>query len=391
MKRFDVAVIGLGAMGSAALYQLSKQGVSLIGIDMYAPPHSLGSSHGESRVTRQAIGEGSFYTPMVLRANEIWNELEGISGQELFNHCGMLIAAHEEQRFLRNTLGAAKEYDIKHRLLESAEAERLFPALNVANKDHVLYYEPTSGFLRPERCIDVQLKLAQQNGAEILSDTSVTVIQEITGGVEVRLKNGETIIATKVVIASGPWIKEMLHDNLSHILKTLLQTLYWFDIDPRYYETLIPGKMPVFLCGDEKSETTRSFYGFPILNGPAGGIKFAVHESDREISPDSKDSVEPVTSGEEIYAFISRYLRGVTPKVLRSANCLYTMTPDENFIIDFKPGSERIVFSSACSGHGFKHSAAIGEVLSQLVVGQAPTIDISAFKLNRFAHLSNAR
>lgn len=383
-QSYDVAVVGLGAMGSATLYQLSKLGLNVIGIDQYAPPHTLGSSFGESRVTRQAIGEGAIYTPLVRRANEIWEELERLSGEELFNHCGMLLAGHEEHRFMQNTLQAAQEYAIKHELLTAEEVEHRFPAIKVSGKDHVFYYEPDSGYLKPEKCVEVQLKLAQQNGAEAMLNTTVKAINETPNGVELNLQNGEIVTASKVIVASGPWIKEMLPDSLGSILKTYLQTQYWFKVDHEYAEELQPGKMPVFLCGDEKKETTRSFYNFPLVNGVESGMKFAVHESDLEIDPDDKDKAKPVTSAEEIYRFISPYIRHIKPETVRSANCLYTMTPDENFIIDFKPDSQRIVLASACSGHGFKHSAAIGETLAQLATTGRSDLDISDFSLQRF-------
>jgi sarcosine oxidase len=383
-NRYDIAVIGLGAMGSTALYQLSKLGLNVVGIDKYAPPHTLGSSFGESRVTRQAIGEGAVYTPLVQRANEILEELEQLSGEELFNHCGMLLAGHKEHRFMQNTLQAAKEFSIEHELLTAEEVEHRFPAIKVSGKDHLFYYEPDSGYLKPEKCVEVQLVLAQQNGAETLLNTTVKAINEVAENVELTLENGETITAGKVIVASGPWIKDMLPDALGPILKTYLQTQYWFEVDPDHADELQPGKMPVFLCGDEKKETTRSFYNFPLVNGAEGGMKFAVHESDLEISPEEKDGAKPVTSAEEIYRFISPYIRYVKPETVRSANCLYTMTPDENFIIDFAPDSKRIVLASACSGHGFKHSAAIGEVLAQLATKGTSNIDVSSFRLERF-------
>lgn len=383
-NQYDIAVIGLGAMGSAALYQLSKLGLNVIGIDKYAPPHTLGSSFGESRVTRQAIGEGAIYTPLVQRANEIWRELEQLSGEELLDRCGMLLAGHKEHHFMQNTLQAANDFSIEHELLSAEEVERRFPAIKVTGKDHVFYYEPASGYLKPEKCVEVQLRLAEQNGAEILLNTIVKAINEDSGDVELALENGETITADKIIVASGPWIKEMLPDSLGSILKTYLQTQYWFEVDAEYADELQPGTMPVFLCGDEKKETTRSFYNFPLVNGSEGGMKFAVHESDVEVTPENKDTAKPVTSGEEIYKFIAPYILHIKPETVRSANCLYTMTPDENFIIDFKPDSERIILVSACSGHGFKHSAAIGEVLAQLATKGTSAIDISSFKLERF-------
>lgn len=384
MQKFDVAVIGLGAVGSAALYQLSKTGLSVLGIDKHAPPHSFGSSGGESRVTRQVMAEGDFYMPMVARANEIWKELENLSGVELYNHCGMLLAGYEQHTFVQKTLSLARESSVEHRLLTGEEAGQLFPAINALDSGHTYYYEPTSGFLRPEKCIEVQLKAAKDNGASTLLDVVAENIQETSGGVRLRLGNGEVIEAAKVIVASGPWIKEMLADVLATKLKTYLQTMYWFDIDPAYYDVLKPGKMPVFLCGDDKTATTRSFYNFPALDGLKGGMKFAVHESEFEIEPDIKDTARPATSGEEVYAFASKYIKHIRPTVIKSLNCLYTMTPDENFILDFLPGSTRMVIASACSGHGFKYSAATGEVAAQLATNNDTSFDTSKFSLDRF-------
>lgn len=382
-SHYDIAVIGLGAMGCAALYQLSKLGLNVIGIDKYAPPHNFGSSFGESRVTRQAIGEGLAYTPLVMRANEVWQELEELSGEKLLERCGMLLAAHKEQHFLQNTLQAARQFSVRHEILTGEEVERRFPAIKAADKDHVFYFEPDSGYLRPEKCIEIQLKLARENGAKTLCNTAVEKIRETPGGVELTLQNSETITASKIIVASGAWIKEMLPDELGSVLKTYLQTQYWFEVDTGHAKELQAPNMPVFLCGDEKKETTRSFYNFPLLNGAAGGMKFAVHESDIEVEPEDKDAAMPVTRAEEIYSFTSNYIRYVKPKATRSANCLYTVTPDKGFIIDFKPGSERIILVSACSGHGFKHSAAIGEILAQMATAGATKLDISSFALQR--------
>lgn len=385
-NQFDTVVLGLGAMGSAALYQLSKTGQKVLGIDMYSPPHQFGSSFGESRVTRQAIGEGIFYTPIVLRANEIWKELEHLSGEKLFNRCGVVIMGYEENVWFQNTIKAAKEYSIKHKVLQRQEVEKLFPSIQAASdkEDFIYYYEPTSGYLIPEKCIDVQLKIAKSNNAEILINSKVKKIEEQATGIQITLENNEIISAKKAIVSMGSWMKNMFPELLNPFLKTYLQTLYWFDFDKDHYDDFLPGKMPVFLCGDQQGKTTRSFYGFPAITGREGGLKFALGESDVEISPENKDSVKPLVSIDEMYEIISRYVKHIKPEVLHTFNCLYTSTPDEDFIIDFAPNSNRVIIASPCSGHGFKHSAAIGEILSQLAVGGESKLNIKEFSLSRF-------
>jgi sarcosine oxidase len=385
MKTYDVAVVGLGAVGSAALYQLSKTGLNVVGIDRYAPPHSNGSSFGESRVTRQAIGEGSAYGPLLRRANEIWQELEKLSGEELFNHCGMLITGYEEQIFFKETVEQAKASGITHRLMSGAETERLFPALKVAHTDHAFYYEPTSGFLIPETCVEVQLNAARDNGATIYTNSKVTVIQSSDAGVTVRMENGEVIVARKIIVSSGPWVKELLPDVLSPLLKTYLYTLQWYETERSHYDDLVPGKLPVMLFGVDKAPRTRAFSGFPAISGASGGIKFALDDSDLQVAADQKDGTNLVQPGlDKLAEYVQRYLRYVGPDVVRSFNCLYTSTADSDFLIGFVPGSERIIVGSACSGHGFKHSAATGEVLAQLATRGNSTIDIATFSFKRF-------
>lgn len=385
-NQFDTIVLGLGAMGSAALYQLSKTRQKVLGIDMYSPPHQFGSSFGESRVTRQAMGEGIFYTPIVLRANEIWKELEHVSGEKLFNRCGVVIMGYDENIWFQNTIKAAKEYSIEHKMLERKDMKQLFPSIRVApaQEDFIYYYEPTSGYLIPEKCIEVQLKGAKSNGAEILLNTKVKTVEESPTGVQIKLDNGENFFANNAIITLGSWIKNMFPEILTPILKTYLQTLYWFDFDKDYYDDFLPGKMPVFLCGDQKGKTTRSFYGFPAIAGKEGGLKFALGESDVKTRPEDKDNVKSLISTDEMYGIISRYIKYIKPEILRTSNCLYTSAPDEDFIIDFAPESERIIIASPCSGHGFKHSAAIGEILSQLAVNGESKLNISEFSLSRF-------
>jgi sarcosine oxidase len=385
-NQYDVIVLGLGAMGSAALYQLSKTGQKVLGIDMYSPPHKFGSSFGESRVTRQAMGEGVFYTPIVLRANEIWQNLENLSGEKLFNRCGVVIMGYEDNVWFQNTLQAAKKFSIEHKVLERKDIEHLFPTIRVApaQENFLYYYEPTSGYLIPEKCIDVQLKVAKSNGAGILVNTKVKTIEENSNGIQIRLDNNEILSTSKVIVALGSWMKNMFPEILTPILKTYLQTLYWFDFDKDYYNDFIPGKMPVILCGDQQGKTTRSFYGFPAIAGKEGGVKFALGESNVETRPEDKDGVKPLVSVNEMYSIISRYIKHIKPNTLRTFNCLYTSTPDENFVIDFAPDSKRIIIASPCSGHGFKHSAAIGEILSELAVEGKSKIDIQEFSFNCF-------
>lgn len=385
MQQYDVAVIGLGAVGSAALYQLSKTGQRVIGIDRYTPPHAHGSSFGESRVTRQALAEGSAYAPLLKRANEIWQELEQLSEQELYNRSGMLIAGYEEQIFFKDTVEQAKTSGIEHRLMDGKEAEGMFPVLNTAGSDQVFYYEPSSGFLRPEKCVEVQLQAARDNQAQISLNSSVTAIRETKDGVDITLENGEVITTAKVIVATGPWIKELLPEAFASVLKSYLYTQYWFELDEAHASDFAPHTLPVMLMGVDKAPRTRAFTGFPLVGKPEDGLKFVLDDSELEIGVEQKDDPGFVQPGlEELKEYIQRYYQHVKPEVVRSSNCVYTSTPDNDFIIDFAPNSQRIVIGSACSGHGFKYSSATGEALAQLASTGSSAINLAPFSLSRF-------
>lgn len=252
MKQYDVAVIGLGAMGSASLYQLSKMGLNVIGIDQFSTPHKLGSTHGDTRITRQAIGEGSEYVPLVLRSNEIWRELEELSGQELLVQKGGLIMAsytrgsthHGSNEFLQTTIEAAEKYNIGHETLSNEQIAERFPQFKLVG-DEDGYYEPGAGFLRPEACIEVQLEQAKLNRAEILTNTKVLSVNPSEEGVEVSVGE-EKIYAKKVIITAGSWVNEFLPERQAKNFKVYRQVLYWFDI-AKNYESLRPEKMPVYI------------------------------------------------------------------------------------------------------------------------------------------------
>lgn len=384
MKRYDVIVVGMGAVGSAALYQLSKSGVNVLGIDRFTPPHPHGSSYGESRVTRQAIGEDAAYSALSMRSDQIWNEMESLSGEILCERIGVLIGSYEQGRFYQNTLRAARERTIAHEILDGTDVERRFPAMTTRDSDLAFYYEPGGGYLRPEKCVEVNLRAARDNGAETLLNTVVASIDESADSVRIQTADGVDLLAGKVIITTGPWMAQLVGDALQPILRTVCQTLYWFDFEQQHYDMFKPGAMPILLAGVERKAVTRSFYGFPALSGPGGGIKFAFHETDVAVDPDMKDEVTlGKANQEELYDYIRQFVRYVRPEPLRSFNCVYTMTPDEKFIIDHAPGSQRIVFASACSGHGFKYSAATGEIAAQLATDVEPSIDMAQLALSR--------
>lgn len=383
----DVIVIGLGAMGSAACYQLAKSGASVIGIDRYSPPHSLGSTHGETRITRQAIGEGEHFVPLALRSYEIWRELESETGKDLLTITGGLIMSeasgqslHGNTDFVQTTIDAAIKFGIKHRVLGSAEIADEFPQFELTGSERG-YFEDNAGFLHPEACIAAQLTLAEKRGARLLRDERVTRVKHNGKVVSVVTDKG-TYSASKAIISAGPWIHELVEGSPAELFKVYRQVLYWFDISSAF-STFAIGSFPIFIWSFGRWRDDY-VYGFPAIGGRDGGIKIATEDYETTTTPDTAARDVDQSESEAIFNnYVSGKLKGVGPRCIKAVACLYTVTPNSNFVIDRL--SENVILASPCSGHGFKHSAAIGETLAELALTGKSTIDISPFSLIQFS------
>jgi sarcosine oxidase len=388
MRRFDAIVVGLGAMGSAAAYHLAKKGARVLGLDRHAPPHALGSSHGDTRITRLAIGEGAQYTPLALRSHALWRELERESDENLLTTNGGLVISSAAKSsvmhvagFFANTVAAAQRYGIAHELLDAREIRRRFPPLAVAD-DEVGYLEPEAGFLRPEACVRAHLSQGARRGAELHLREKVAGFDASPGGVTVSTGH-DTYGADTLILAAGPWLPELLGPRWSRCLTVYRQALFWFALDGPI-EPFLPERFPVFIW--EVKGRAQGIYGFPALDGPAGGVKVAT-ECFAEST--TAEGVERTVRPDEIAAtyatHVAPFVAGLAGTCVRAATCLYTVTPDFGFVVDRHPEAQRIIVASPCSGHGFKHSAAIGEALAEMACDGESRVGLDAFRLDRFA------
>jgi sarcosine oxidase len=382
MPTADVIVVGLGAMGSAACHQLAARGVSVIGIDQYAPPHKWGSTHGETRITRLAIGEGREYVPLVRRSHELWRELEQTTGTELMTRTGIVILGHPGSTFLRETRAAARAYAIEHRDLTNAELRDAFPMF-AADADTVAYHEPTAGYLRPERAVAAQLALARRAGACLRLGERVERWTATGGGVSVTT-SGATYSAGQLVLCAGAWIGD-LFGQARDLFAIYRQLLFWFPIRREYARLR---DMPVFVWdigGDQRGFVhLHGFYGFPAIDGPDGGVKVASESYERTTVPDGRQHPATRAEAERMSrACVTPFLPWLEPEPLRTVSCLYTSTRGSRFLIDRHPDHDSVLIVSACSGHGFKHSPAVGEAVAQWLTGQEPDVDLTPFSLSR--------
>ncbi|GAB1617589.1 N-methyl-L-tryptophan oxidase [Pseudomonas sp. NGC7] len=386
MEHCEVIVIGLGAMGAATVYQLAKAGVDVVGIDRYHPPHTLGSSHGDTRITRFSVGEGAQYVPIVKRAQQLWRELEALSGESLFEQSGLLALTSspdfdpdDKSDFTLRTIGLAKAYGIEHEVLDAKQIRQRFPQFAHVRDDAIGYFEPGGGFVRPERCIEVQLRLAAQHGATLHTGETVTGIRSDEHGVTVTT-NLRTVKAGKLVFSAGNWAGGLLGEPFDRLLSVYRQMLFWFELEPG---AGLEGASPTFILTHGRGDNNIN-YGFPAQPGE-GSLKIATAQYHTASQPDLLDRSVSAEQARAMYEQqVQGRIAGVTDKVLKSAVCAYTVTPDRHFIIDQHPTLKHTLVVSACSGHGFKHSAALGEAFAQWCTRGSTDLDLSSFTLKRF-------
>ncbi|MCW2924376.1 MAG: dadA [Thermoleophilia bacterium] len=334
MGRADVIVVGLGAVGSATLLHLARRGVRVIGIDRADPPHELGSTHGESRVTRQATAEGAAYVPLAVRSQELWREVEAETGADLFTACGVLMAGargrtgtmHGVPDWVDETATLAHRFGIEHEVLDGPAARRRFPMLALGDDD-VAYHEPGGGFVRPEAAVAAQLGLARGLGAQVRTGEVVLGVRQHGDHVEV-VTDRETLVAEHAVLSAGPWIGDLLEDaaGTAGRLRVLRQELHWFAVDPARAALAEPEACPVFMWSFGPGEAD-FFYGFPALAGTEGGVKVATEQFATSTTIDALDRTPDPEAAASMY---ETHLRGrlltVTTHHLRSRVCAYTAT-----------------------------------------------------------------
>jgi sarcosine oxidase len=381
-ERADVVVIGLGAMGSAVSAQLAMRGRSVIGIDRYDPPHPFGSTHGETRMTRLAVAEGPEYVPLVRRSHELWREIEAETGIRLLTQTGGLTLSHRGGRFFEGARELALRFEIEHEVLSPVELRDRFPMFAV-DEETEGYYEPSAGFVRPEDAVRAQLELGRRRGAELRPREQVLSWSASRDGVSV-VTDRARYASEQLILCAAPWLPGLFPEGRD-LFAVYRQFQYWFPIRERY-EQLRP--MPVFVWdfGGDRGDFTHfdGFYGFPALNGPTGGVKVAAESYETTTEPDGRPHPPTPAEAAAMYRrYVEARIPSLAPEPLRTLSCLYTCTRESRFVIDRHPEHEAVLIVSPCSGHGFKHSPAIGEAVAEWVTDGTPDLDLRPFRLSQ--------
>ena len=372
-------VVGLGAMGGATVQHLAEQGHEVIGFDRYRPPHSYGSSHGQTRIIRKAYWEDARYVPLLLRAYELWRRLERDTDRSLLHITGGLMIGPATGDLVVRSTQSAEQFGLAHKVFSHTEVKRLYPMFEVDSEMAALW-EQDAGFLYPEACVEQQLSRATDLGADLHYDEQVIEWSATRdGGVSVQTARGR-YDADQLVITAGPWAPEVL-SSMQLPLEVTRQVLCWFEpmAKPELFEE---GRFPIFLFQSKGNAPV--LYGFPATVQGLNGVKVALHGSHDVCTPESV--VREILPQDE-FALRERLadtIPSLMGRLLHAETCLYTMTPDEHFIIDKHPEHEQVTLAAGFSGHGFKFANVIGEILAKMATGQATGFDLELFSLRRF-------
>ncbi len=374
---YDVIVLGLGAMGSAAALHVAERGKRVLGIEQFTAAHDLGSSHGGSRMIRQAYFESPDYIPLVLGAYDLWRKLEKDTGTRLLHITGGLNIGARDGDLVKRTIAAAAKHAIPFEVLEGSAVGRRFPVF-VPQPGDAAVHETNAGYLFPEECIRAHLALASRAGAELRFEETVLSWSAAGDGVEVRTSRG-TYRAGHLVITAGPWANQALHGFFP--LRVTRQVMAW--IQPTTgVAPFLPQNFPVFLCEDPDGGYPG--YGFPAMDGPAGGIKAAIHGSDVVCTPESVDRGIHELDVRKIIEKLKVRMPALDGAVVRAKTCMYTMSPDEHFVIGAHPEFSSCTVACGFSGHGFKFASVVGEILADLAMKGSTSHPIGLFSPRRF-------
>lgn len=368
---FDCIVLGLGGVGSAAAAHLASSGRQVLGIDAYQPPHSRGSSHGQTRIIRKAYFEHPDYVPLLQRAYDLWRELESDYGERLYFPTGLLQIGPSSGEVISGVKRSANQYDLPIEAMTMMEAEQRFPGLT-GDPTWEAILELDAGYLRVEACVAAHLQKAQRHGAKLILGQPAIRWQSGTHQVSVEAHQ-QTFYADSLIIAAGPWAAQCL--SRYHLpLKILRKHLYWYPA-PRVYHQ--DQGFPCFFY----DSPIGYFYGFPDLSSQGfdigQGLKVARHSGGVEVhAPEEGQHPEDVQDRQAVETFLQQYLPGIEKPVRRWEGCYYTMTPDQNFIIDCLPDASNVTIVAGLSGHGFKFTSVLGELAAKLATNQQPSLSI---------------
>lgn len=382
----DCVVVGMGAMGSAATYHLAKRGLRVLGLEQFNIPHTMGSSHGYSRIIRMAYFEDDRYIPLLRRSYELWFELEKLHGEKLFHQTGSMDMGPEDGEIVKRSVFSCDKHNLPYELLRGEEINTRFPAFQVPS-NYVACFQPDGGFLVPEKCIVAYVEAAMKVGARVQARERMLSYRLREDGIVVVSTNKGEYLTKKLCVTAGAWASKLLPE-LQHLAQPERQVLGWFQ--PLPGEDLAkykPDRLPV-----ANIETSKGlfYYSFPMYQVP--GVKVGCyHHFYEKVDPDTINREPTLQDEEQVRDVLRQFLPGANGPTMSLAACMFTNSPDEHFIIDTHPVLPQVVIAAGFSGHGFKFASVVGELLADLVIEGHTVPEANLFKMDRLRDLSKVR
>lgn len=364
-----------------AAWRLAQEGHEVVALERFRVDHDLGSSYGDSRIVRRVYPD-PLYTSLMADAYALWNELEGLrAGQHaatLVDWCGGIFFGPQGHPQMAAAQSALETNGVPYQIWTDADRAEHFPALHL-DPDEIALYEPSMGFARASRCVRAAAECASALGAQIREETIVSGIEARGNGVAVTTESGERLSGDRLVIAAGAWTQPLLA-SLGVEIPLIVTRQVVVHLKPeRHPESFATGRLPVWI------DAAANAYGFPyIAGGQAGGVKIALHDMGEPTTPETVNREVTEADREAVRKIARRRFADLSPQVVYAKVCLYTNTPDLDFVIDTVPGCPAITFISACSGHGFKFTPLLGDIAAALSTDRDIPYDLSRFRLNRF-------
>ena len=371
---YDVIVVGCGGVGASVLDFLATQSLSVLGLEQFSLNHAQGSSHGETRIIRQAYFEHPHYVPLVMEAYELWRELEAEVSESLLKVTGLLEVGKPTGELIRGLRASVAAHDLSIDELSLDEAKQQFPDFRFENEE-VAVFEHAAGYLRVDVCVAAQLAIAQRKGAILRDRCEVRAWKQVGQGVQVETQDA-TYHASQVVFCAGSWTARLLAE-LKLPLRVLKKHVHWYHASNATYS--LEEQKPVFYFETDQGH----FYGFPAIDEL--GLKVAEHSGGADVlDPSSVDRSRDEEDTQRIEQFLQSRLPNASFTPNEHSVCFYTMTPDGHFILDRHPEAKSVLLVGGLSGHGFKFTRVLGKIVADEIAGGVVDPRIAFFGLNRF-------
>lgn len=370
---YDAIVLGLGGMGSATAYRLAARGLRVLGLEQFTPGHDRGSSHGGTRIIREAYFEDPAYVPLVQRAYTDWERLEQETGRELLRLTGGLMLGRADTALVSGALASARMHTLQYTILNADDVRQRYPMFQL-EPDEIGVYEPRTGFLSPEACVRAHLELAARTGAELHFEERVSSWHADGDGVEVVTVRGR-YHASRLVITAGPWAGILIRE-LTSLLRVERVPVFWFQPQHTSGE-FARADCPIYIW---QRDDVGFFYGFPQIEGQ---VKVARHYAGDTADPEALDRTVHADEIAEMRAILTRFIPDLAGELSKTSVCMYTNSPDLHFLIDRHPEHPQVVVAAGFSGHGFKFCPVVGEMLAALAATDQAVPPIDLFRWSR--------